>query len=219
MNRYSRLTPLLVFAMLALLISACQPTVTTGSEHVFPLDVPSSEVNTPTEITLQLAAGAGTLALDGGAASLMQGNITYNAAEYEPEITNGDGAVLVSQKGPRGLFLKGNPDLINSWDLKLGEESMSLVISLDTGNYTVKFAESLPANLNVELKADVGNVDLVFARGLTAQVILDEDGNLKVKAQGDWTKSGNTYMLGTGATGITITVVEMTIGNLTLISK
>jgi uncharacterized protein (DUF2141 family) len=219
MNRYSRLTPFLVFATLALLISACQPTVTTGSEQIFPLDVPSSEANIPTEITLQLAAGAGALALHGGAASLMQGDITYNATEYEPEITNGEGAVLVSQKGPRGLFLKGNPDLINSWDLKLGEEPMSLMISLDTGNYTVEFAESLPANLNVELKADVGNVDLVFARGLTAQVILGEGGNLKVKAQGDWTKSGNAYMLGAGTTGITITVVEMTIGNLTLNSK
>jgi hypothetical protein len=172
-----------------------------------------------TEITLQLAAGAGTLALRGGAASLMQGDITYNAAEYEPEITNGDGAVLVSQKGPRGLFLKGNPDLINSWDLKFGEAPMSLIISLDTGNYTVEFAESLPANLNVELKADVGNVDLVFARGLTAQVILGEGGNLKVKAQGDWKHSGNTYTLGDGTIGITITVVEMTIGNLTLGSK
>ena len=219
MNRYSRLTPFLIFAMLALLISACQPTVATGSEQIFPLDVPSSEVDMPTEITLQLAAGAGTLALHGGAASLMQGNITYNAAEYEPQMTNGGGAVLVSQKGPRGLFLKGNPDLINSWDLKLGEEPMSLIISLDTGNYIVEFAESLPANLNVELKADVGNVDLVFARGLTAQVNLDEGGNLKVKTQGDWTKSGNGYMLGAGNPEITVTVVEMTIGNLTLNTK
>jgi hypothetical protein len=219
MKTLSRLIHFLVFAMLALPISACQPTVTTGSEQIFRLDVPVPEVNIPTEITLQLAAGAGTLALDGGATSLMQGDITYNAAEYEPEMTNGDGALLISQKGPRGLFLKGNPDLINNWHLQLGEAPMNLLISLDTGNYTVEFAESLPADLNIELNADVGNVDLVFARGLTAQVILGEGGNLKVKAEGDWTESGNGYMLGSGNPEITITVVEMTIGNLTLNSK
>jgi hypothetical protein len=219
MKTNADLIPFLVFAMLALLISACQPTVTTGSEQIFHLDVPVPEVNIPTEITLQLAAGAGTLALDGGAASLMQGDIMYNAAEYEPEMTNGDGALLISQKGPRGLFLKGNPDLINNWDLQLGEGAMSLIISLDTGNYTVEFAESLPADLNVELKADVGNVDLIFAPGVTAQVILGEGGNPKVKAEGDWTKSGNAYTLGAGNPEITITVVELTLGNLTLDGK
>jgi hypothetical protein len=219
MKTLSRLIPFLIFTTLALLISACQPTVTTGSEHTFLVDVPSPEVNIPTEITLQLAAGAGTLALDGGATSLLQGDITYNAAEYEPQMTNGDGAVLVSQKGPRGLFLKGNPDLINNWDLKLGGEPMSLTISLDTGNYIVEFADSLPADLSVELKADVGNVDLVFAPGVSTQVILGEGGNPKVKTQGDWTKSGNAYTLGAGNPEITITVVEMTIGNLTLNSK
>jgi hypothetical protein len=219
MKTLSRLIPFLIFTTLALLISACQSTVTAGSDHTFLVDVPSPEGNIPTEITLQLAAGAGTLALDGGAASLMQGDITYNAAEYEPDMTNGDSALLISQKGPRGLFLKGNPDLINNWDLQLGEAPMNLIISLDTGNYTVEFAESLPANLNVELKADVGNVDLVFAPGLSAQVILGEGGNPKVKAQGDWTKSGNGYLLGAGSPKITITVVEMTIGNLTLNSR
>jgi hypothetical protein len=193
--------------------------VTTGLEQTLRLDVPVPEVNIPIEITLELAAGAGTLALDGGATSLMQGDITYNAAEYEPEMTNRDGALLISQKGPRGLFLKGNPDLINNWHLQLGEAPMNLLISLDTGNYIVEFAESLPADLNVELKADVGNVDLVFAHGMTAQVMLGESGNLKVKAQGDWTKSGHGYMLGGGNPEITITVVEMTIGNLTLDSK
>jgi hypothetical protein len=218
MNTRTRLTPFLALAVLALMASACTPKVATGPEQTFTVDVPRPETSDPTEVTLEIEVPQGTLALAGGAEGLIQGVITYNAAEYKPQVTTGDGTLLISQTAPRTVVVSVQNDVINRWDLRLSDAPMNLAIGLETGDHTVEFAESLPANLNVNVNASVGNLELIIAPGLAAQIILGEKSKPDVKTHGDWTQTGDMYETSSGSATLTITV-NMTLGGLTLDSQ
>ena len=188
--------PLLALAALALIISACKPRIVTGPEQTFTVDVPRPESSNAINVMLEMAVPQGMLNLSGGAEGLVQGGITYNAAEYEPRITNGDGALLIRQAepGPKSVVVSVQNNLINKWDLRLSDAPMNFEIHLESGEYTVEFARSLPAAFNATVSAGVGNVDLIIDPNLAARVIVGEKTNLlDVKTRGDWTQTGDTY--------------------------
>jgi len=218
MNTHTRPTSFLVFIVLALMVSACTPKVATGPEQTFTVDVPRPETDDPTEVTLEIKVPKGTITLTGGAEGLVQGDITYNAAEYKPQMTTGDGTLLISQTAPHTVFVSVQNDVINRWDLRLGDAPLTLGIRLETGDHTVEFADSLPAGLNVNVNAGVGIVYLIVAPGLTAQVTLGEKKLLDVTTRGDWTQTGDVYATGSGPAALTITV-NISGGDLTLDSQ
>jgi hypothetical protein len=198
--------------------SACTPKLAIGPEQTFTVDVPRPETDDPTEVTLEIEVTTGTIALAGGAEGLIQGAITYNAAEYEPQMTTGDGTLLIRQTAPRTVFVSVQNDVINRWDLQLSDAPMNLAIGLETGDHTVEFADSLPANLNVNVNASVGNLEIIIAPGLAAQVSLGEKSKPDVKTYGDWTQTGGVYATGSSPAALTI-LVNMTLGGLTLDSQ
>lgn len=100
MNTHRRLTSFLVLALFTLRVSARKARIATGPEQTFAIDVPSPESSTATNVTLKMVAPQGTLSLAGGAEGLIQGVVTYNAADYEPQMTNGDDALLIRQTEP-----------------------------------------------------------------------------------------------------------------------
>jgi hypothetical protein len=218
MNTHTRLTPFLALAVLALMASACTPKLAIGPEQTFTVDVPRPETDDPTEVTLEIEVPAGTIALAGGGEGLIQGAITYNAAEYEPQMTTGDGTLLISQTAPRTVVVTVQNDVINQWDLRLGAAPLDLDIRLGTGDHTVEFAESLPVDLNVNLTASVGKVYLIIDPDLVAQVTLGERKLLDVTTRGDWTQTGDVYATGSGPAALTITV-NISGGDLTLDSQ
>jgi len=219
MNTHTRLTPFLALAVLALIVSACTPKVAIGPEQTFTVDVPRPETSDPTEVTLEIAVPKAALALAGGAEGLMQGVITYNAAEYAPQMTTGDGSFLISQTAPRTVVVSVQNDVINRWDLRLGDAPMNLEIRLENGEYSVEFAQSLPDNLNATVNAGVGKVNLIIDPELATQVIIGEHTDLlEVTTRGDWTQTGAVYETGAGSAVRTITV-NMRGGELNLDNK
>jgi hypothetical protein len=129
---------------------------------------------------------------------LIQGGITYNAAEYEPQMTNGDWSLLISQTepGPKSVVVSVQNDVINQWDLILGDAPMNFEIRLENGEYTVEFAHSLPPDVNVTVNAGVGKVNLILDPGLATQVIIGEHTDLlEVTARGDWTQTGDIKLV------------------------
>src|SRR6187455_3007085 len=119
MNTHIRLTSFFVVVFLPLIISACKPKLVTSSEQTFEVKVPRSETGNPSNLMLDLAVPQGTLALAGGTDGLIQGDITYNADEYEPQMTNSNGVLLIRQSvpGPKSVVVSVQNSLINQWDL------------------------------------------------------------------------------------------------------
>jgi len=215
MNTHLHRGSLAVIAVLVLLGTACTPSVTVGAEQTFAVDVPQTVTGDPTAIALEFGAGKGTLALAGGAEGLLQGGITYNAPEYEPALTASDGVLLIHQAGPTSTFLNINASVLNRWNLQLGETSGIVTVRTETGNYTLEFADTLPADLAVDVTAGVGNVRLVLAPALSARVTLGELTRVDVATQGDWTQAGDVYTTGSGPVAVAISI-SMSIGSLTL---
>jgi hypothetical protein len=221
MNRHKRLFPFIAVLLLALILSACKPRIVIGPEQIFSVDVPRPESSSALDVTFDIAVPQGGLLLAGGAEGLIQGGITYNAAEYEPQMTNGNGALLIRQSapGPKSVVVTTQNNLVNNWDLQLGDAPMNLEIRLESGDYNIQFNKSLPANLDVTVNAAVGVVYLRIEPGLAAQVTIGEKTSLlKVTTRGEWTQNGDVYQTGVGSPTLTITF-NMPGADLTLDSK
>jgi hypothetical protein len=221
MNTRTVLTQFLILVVLALIVSACKPRLATGPEQTFIVDVPRPENNSAMDVTLQMTVPQGAFVLAGGTEGLIQGTITYNAADYEPQMTNGDGALLIRQAepGPKSVVVSVQKNLINQWDLHFGDAPMNFEIRLENGEYTIDFAQSLPANFNATVNAGVGKVNLIINPSLATQVIIGEHTDLlEITTRGDWTQTGDVYQTGSGSPALTITV-NMRGGELTLDNK
>ncbi len=137
---------LISLLVLALPLMACTITlptpaqVTTGATERLAVNVPvpaGATADSPVKVTIHM--GAGTLKLQGGADGLAQGEIDYNVAAWKPTITTGPDRLLIEQtipayQGPSVLFPGKDTELVNTWDLKLGQAPMDLDIA--AGAYT-----------------------------------------------------------------------------------
>jgi len=221
MNKYIRLVSFLILAVLALIVSACKPKFVVGPEQTFTVEVPNPASSNAMNVTLEMAVPQGALALAGGTENLIQGAITYNAAEYEPQMTNGDGALIIRQAepGPKSVVISVQNNLVNRWDLSLGDGPMNFEIRLENGEYLVEFAQSLPAGFKATVNAGVGKVNLVIDPDLVTQIKIGKHTDLlEITTRGDWTQTGDVYQTGTGSAALSITV-NMHGGELNLDNK
>jgi len=221
MNNLSRSTPVFILTLLALMISACKPRLATVPEQTFAVDIPLADLSDTMNVTLDMAVPQGTLALAGDGEGLIQGAITYNAAEYEPRLTNGDGSLLISQSEPRpkSVLISVQNNLINRWDLHLGKAPMDFEIRLQNGEYTTQFARSLPEHLTITINAGVGKLNLRFDPEIAAQIRIGEHTDLlEISTSGNWTQTGDKYETDDGSAALTITV-NMRGGELNLDNK
>jgi N-terminal domain of toast_rack, DUF2154 len=139
------------------------------SESVDPKDAQS--------VRAQLKMGAGELNLTGGADKLMEGDFSYNVADWKPEVSydvSGDeGELLVRQGGSKDSNLTGKAR--NEWDIRLNDE--------------------LPTDLAVQLGAGESDLDLdsLTLTGLKLQM---GAGKTTVDLTGDYTQSFNSSIQG-----------------------
>jgi hypothetical protein len=217
----TRFTPWLFLIACTVIISACKPKLVTGPEQTFIVDVPLANLSNAMNVTLDMAVPQGTLALSGGGEGLIQGAITYNVSEYEPQLTNGDGMLLISQAepGPKSVVVSVQNNLINQWVLRMGGAPMNLEIQFVNGEYTIEFADSIPIDFNATVNAGVGKVKLILDPDLVAKIVIgDHTDLLEITTRGDWIQSGDAYQTGAGSADLTITV-NMRGGELNLDNK
>lgn len=115
-----------------------------GSMQTFTLS--ESPQNTDQVQNVTIAMTIGQFALSGGADSLLEGEVRYNVADWEPQITSGEDSLTVSQGDFEMTSLGFSSDrVVNEWDLKLGNLPMNLTLSasaydanLDLGGLPLK---------------------------------------------------------------------------------
>lgn len=128
---------ILVILMLVLSTLACGinidlprvnlPKVQTGPTQSFTFSEPLPASENLTTVILNM--GAGRLSIEGGAQGLVEGEIKYNVAEWKPTINHGISTYTLEQTRLDGLPLLSGQDLVNDWDVKLGNTLIGLQVN------------------------------------------------------------------------------------------
>ena len=146
----------------------------------------------------QLKMGAGELNLTGGADQLMEGDFSYNVADWKPEVSydvSGDeGELVVRQGGSEGSNLTG--EARNEWEIRLNDElPTDIVVQLGAGESDLDLDSLALTGLKVQMGAGKTTVDLTgdYAQSFDARiqggvgeakVLLPSGVGVKAKAQG-----------------------------------
>jgi hypothetical protein len=189
-------TLLLSLVVLALPTLACTvtlptpPQVNTGPTESFAVSVPEPTGATaaaPVKVTLHM--GAGKLNLQSGADGLAQGEIDYNVPAWKPVISTSPDRLLIEQtmpqdQGPSVLFRGKDNEIVNTWDLKLGQAPMDL--NINAGAYTgaVNLSELHLRNLTISDGASDSQVTFESANPEVLDVFTYETGASSVKLTG-----------------------------------
>jgi hypothetical protein len=126
---------LIVVLILALVSMACNFTVNLPERRLRtgPTVVDDIAVEAPgpgQSANISIAFGAGKLNLSPGAADmLVTGTASYNVPEFKPEVSVSGSRVRIEQGEQLRVLPNLGRDLVNEWDLQLGDSPMGLRIT------------------------------------------------------------------------------------------
>jgi hypothetical protein len=128
---------LLMITALAVAALACGPSlpnidlpvtkITPGPTETLAIDEPRPDGDAVVDVTLDI--GPGNVSLSGGAEGLASGTVQYNVAEWKPVITRDDDSLTIEQKFTGGRIGIPEGDLVNEWDVQLGDVPMRLTVN------------------------------------------------------------------------------------------
>jgi len=117
----------LAAASLACSVDMGLPRLRTGPTETVTVNEPLPAGEDEVDLTINMAAGK--LSLSGGGEGVLEGEIRYNVAEWEPQIENTGGALSVTQGDNDGLNGIPDSDVINDWNLTLGDIPYRLAVN------------------------------------------------------------------------------------------
>lgn len=151
---------LLIIIVLALPSLACSitlptpPQITTGPTQTVSISesVPSgATADNPVDVELRM--GAGELKLKGGADGLAEGEVEYNVPDWKPTVTNSDGKLIIEQGQSQDHTINWFPgkdnEVVNNWDLALGNVPMNLTLTAGAYKGTMDLSGLPLRNLTV----------------------------------------------------------------------
>ncbi len=149
-------------------------------------------------VRAHLMMGAGELNVTGGADALMEGEFSYNVADWKPEVNydvSGDtGELSVEQGSGVGVRLGG--EARNEWDLRLNDEvPTELRVEMGAGESDLDLDSLTLTGLDLQMGAGKTTVDLTgdYGRDLEANieggvgeatVMLPSEVGVRVRAEG-----------------------------------
>ncbi|MCX6065351.1 MAG: toast rack family protein [Chloroflexi bacterium] len=110
-------------------------------------------------VSLELKFGAGKMSLAPGAKKLVEGTVTYNIADFKPEIKTDGTDVSMSQGNYKMTGFPRFDGITNEWDLKLGSAPMDLTINSGAYEGNFDFGGLALTNLSVNDGAAEVTVD------------------------------------------------------------
>ena len=149
-------------------------------------------------VRAQLEMGAGELNLTGGADQLIEGDFSYNVAEWKPkvsyDVSGGKGELVVKQGGANSGSLGAKAR--NEWDISFNDElPTDLVVKMGAGESDLDLDSLTLKGLDLKMGAGKSTVDLTgdYAQSFEASiqggvgeatVELPSEVGVKAKAQG-----------------------------------
>ncbi len=167
---FRKLIPLLI--VITILTTACGfrvdiPVKTPGPEVTDEIGIP---VLAGEKARLKISFGAGELSITAGSNQLVSGTATYNIDDLKPE-TITTGSTIELRQGSYSLDgLPAVTNLVNRWNLKLGNIPMDLEI--DAGAYHAEFDFGSLALTNLTIKDGASDVELAFSSPNQAEMSL-----------------------------------------------
>jgi hypothetical protein len=194
-DRMKRFVLLLVAAVaVAILVGACQ------SQQVGEMQRESRSIQPENadSVRARLMMGAGELKVSGAADALMEGDFSYNVADWKPEvnydISGETGELTVEQGSSEGVRLSG--DARNEWDVRLNDEvPTDLVVEMGAGESDLDLDSLTLTGLDLEMGAGKTTVDLTgdYAQDFDASieggvgeatVLVPSEVGVRVRAEG-----------------------------------
>src|SRR5918997_5375655 len=158
----------------------------------------SIQAENANSVRANLKMGAGELNLSGGADQLMEGEFSYNVADWKPnvnyDVSGETGELTVRQGSDGGVRLGG--DARNEWDIALNDEvPTNLSVQMGAGESDLDLDDLTLTALDLEMGAGRTMIDLTgdYDRDLVASiqggvgqatVQLPSEVGVRVEAQG-----------------------------------
>jgi len=199
MKRLAFLLALLVTG--AVLTGACgmQPGGTQQEVGKLQRESKSVQAQNAGSVRAKLQMAAGELNLTGGADQLLEGDFSYNVADWKPRISydvSGDEGELVIKQGSGGKDVDLGGEARNEWEIRLNDEMPTdLVVQMGAGESDLDLDSLTLTELKLQIGAGKTTVDLTgdYARGFDARiqggvgeatVLLPSEVGVKAKAEG-----------------------------------
>ncbi|MBN2257866.1 MAG: hypothetical protein JW704_08575 [Anaerolineaceae bacterium] len=113
-------------------ITVNNPRVETGATQTLELDETLPSTAGVSEVTIEMAAG--TLNIEPSADDKLSGRVDYNVPSWNPTIKRDSGSLTLSQGHDRNIGNITGNDIINDWDLTLGNQVV-LDLTINAGAY------------------------------------------------------------------------------------
>jgi hypothetical protein len=200
MARYLVVVLLIVMMAATAIVAGACGTQPGGTQQVGKMQRESKSVDPKNaqSARAQLKMGAGELYLTGGADQLMEGEFSYNVADWKPkvnyDVSGEKGELIVKQGSAEGARLSG--DARNEWNLRLNDEvPTDLVVQMGAGESALDLDSLALTGLNLQMGAGKTTVDLTgdYAQNFDASiqggvgeatVLLPSEVGVKAKAEG-----------------------------------
>ncbi|HKZ43993.1 MAG TPA: toast rack family protein [Anaerolineales bacterium] len=151
--------------IITLLISGCGVTFQLPQVTPGPVAYEKIEATAPggssDPIRLKLTFGAGEMLIRPGSDILISGQASFNIPDFKPEITSTDNVVNVTQGSYTLNKIPNFSNVVNTWDLELGNNPIDLEIS--AGAYSATMELGRLALTNVMIKDGASDVHLSFS--------------------------------------------------------
>src|SRR5215210_7711681 len=201
MTRYVVVVLLIaMMAATAIVAGACgtQPGGTQQQVGKMQRESKSVDLKNAQSARAQLKMGAGELNLTGGADRLMEGEFSYNVADWKPkvsyDVSGEEGELVVKQGSAEGVRL--GADARNEWDIRLNDEvPTDLIVKMGAGESDLDLDSISLTGFNLQMGAGKTTVDLTgdYAQNFDASieggvgeatVLLPSEVGVKAKAEG-----------------------------------
>lgn len=151
-------------------------------------------------VQTELSMGTGRIKLAGGSATLMDGTVTYNVDDWQPEVqyTVGDelGLLSVSQPAYKNSLPVNLGDIRYEWDLRLSNDvPMDISVTMGAGEGDLVMADLLLDSLTFKGGAGEVSIDLRGSSVSDLDVALGA-GDVTLDLSGVWQQDLNATIKG-----------------------
>ncbi len=177
------ITVVLLATTLACGVSINVPTVDVGATQTLELNETLPTTAGVSKVTIEMAAG--TLNINPSSDDKLSGRVDYNVAAWNPTVTRDTGALTISQGHNNGVNNVSGNDIINDWDLKLGNQ-VALDLTINAGAYRGRLDLSglMLRRLEINDGASDGDVKFNVANPESMEKLIYRTGASKVNLYG-----------------------------------